>query len=247
MAVHSVFTRTRVGGKALLLVLALAAIASFSTDPAYAQPPHEPNDSLLTAAGPLANNGSYTAALETDNDVDLYYFYVTTPSTAQLTFTLTNLGGGQTVEPAIHADVTDSHGSSITTIGEFIYSADYATKSVSLRAGKYYVEIRGDGYGESYRLQTSGTDGAFGDYATIANYCAAATIPVGTYQAQLATAEAKLRKAEAKRRRVRYARSRRVRKKAAARVRHVKAVIAAEKASLKEAEKRQKPWCFIPA
>jgi hypothetical protein len=233
--------------KSLLWVATAWLATVLSVGTAMGQPPYEPNDSPLTAYGPLAANSTYTAALETDNDEDLFYFYVTTPSTAQVTFTLTNLGGGPQSEPALEGVVTNSHGSTISEIGSFIFPSDYATHAVSLTAGKYFVEIRGYGYGESYRLETSGTEGAFGDYATIAANCAAATVPVITYQAQLATAEAKLRKAAAQLRKLRYSRHRRARKKAQARSRHLKAVVVAEKASLKEAENSQKPWCFIPA
>ncbi|MGN6558708.1 MAG: PPC domain-containing protein [Solirubrobacterales bacterium] len=222
------------------------AISALACAPALAQPPYEPNDSLLTGYGPLANNTTYTAADETENDTDFYYFYVTTPSTAQLTFTLTNLGGPAKYENIV-GYVTDSHGGEITTIGG-PEPADYATKSVSLQAGKYYVEIYGsDGYGDSYKFTTGGTDGAFGAYSTIQSNCATATVPVSTYQAQLAVAQANLKKAEARLRRVRSHRStRRARRRAAAKVRHVRETIDAEEESLKAAEAGQKPWCFIP-
>lgn len=244
-------TSTGLPKRAQLLLLALTSIAALAltTGTADAQPPYEPNDSLLTGFGPLANNSTYTAALETENDVDFYYFYVTTPSTAQLTFTLTNLGGGEPYAE-LEGDVTDSHGDWVATIGSYIEPSDYATASVSLTAGKYYVEVDPEfsgEYGESYRLTTSGTDGAFGPYAAIAANCAAATAPVTTYQAQLAVAQARLKQAKARLRVAENSRSRRVRRKARAKYTHVKAVVAAEKASLKAAEAGQKPWCFIPA
>lgn len=229
---------------AAVLVLVLASV------PALAQPAYEPNDSILTGYGPLANNSSYTGALETGNDLDYFYFYVTTPNTAQLTFTVTNLGGGIGFEPQLSAHVADSHGNHTETIGYWIEPADYATRSVTLGAGKYFVVIENDSsseYGESYRLDVSGTDGAFGDYSTIAAACASATAPVTTYLAQVGAAETKLRQAEARVRQVRNSRKRRVKRKALAKYRHVKAVLAAEKKSLKSAELGQKPWCFIPA
>jgi hypothetical protein len=231
---------------AVVIVLATLVVAAPA---ASAQPPFEPNDSLLTASGPLSNNSSYTATLETGNDIDLYYFYVTSPSTAQLNFTLTNLGGGHKFTE-VDGRVTDSHGSSVRYIGEYIEPADYATTAVTLSAGKYYVEVSPhstSAYGESYKLDVSGTDGAFGPYALIQHNCASATGPVSMYQAQLATAEARLRKVEERFRQLRYAKKRSVRKRAQAKLRHVKAVVVAEKASLKAAEAGQKPWCFIPA
>lgn len=239
----------------LLSKLTLAAIASvlvlaLVSATALAQPPYEPNDSILTGYGPLANNSSYSGALETGNDLDYFYFYVTTPNTAQLNFTVTNLGGGVGSEPSFSARLADSHGSTFETIQSYVNPTDYATRSVTLGAGKYFVVIDNNyssEYGESYRLDVSGTDGAFGDYAAIAAACATATAPVTTYLAQVGAAEAKLRKAEARLQQLRYSRNRRARVRARAKVKHVKSVLAAEKASLKAAEKGQKPWCFIPA
>lgn len=229
---------------AFAVIVVVAALVCAS---AVAAPPYEPNDSLLTGYGPLSNNTTYTATLETENDVDYYYFYVTTASSAQLTFTLTNLGGGSKYT-YVEAEVTDSHGNSITNIGNEVEVADYSTKSVTLGAGKYYVRVEPDGgYGESYKFTTGGTEGAFGSYSTIQSYCATATVPVSTYQAQLAVAQANLKKAEARLRYVRNHRStRRAKRRAAAKVRHVRETIDAEEESLKAAEAAQKPWCFIP-
>lgn len=227
------------------LLMALGVLLALGGSSASAQPPYEPNDSLLTAYGPLSNNTTYQASLETENDFDYYYFYVTTSSSAQLTFTITNLGGPP--YSALEAELTDSHGNGITELASGIANADYSTKSVTLQAGKYYVIVRNEAhYGESYKIATSGTDGAFGEYGAIAAQCAAATGPVATYQAQLATAEANLRKAEARLQKVRYRGTRRAKRRAAAKYRHVKEVVAAEKASLKAAETGQKPWCYIP-
>jgi hypothetical protein len=237
--------------KKLSLILVLATTASaLSAGVALSQPAYEPNDSILTGYGPLANNSAYTAALETGNDRDYYFLYVTTLSTAQLTFTLTNLGGGTPYEDDARFFLADSHGDHIQTLGTYIEAFDYATESVTLEAGKYFVIVENENsyaYGEAYRLETSGTDGAFGDYGAIAANCTAATAPVTTYQAQIAAAEAKLQKAAARLRQLRYSRNRRARRRAQAKYRHVKAVVAAEKESLKAAEEGQKPWCFIPA
>jgi hypothetical protein len=241
---------THLLSKLTLAAIIGALVLALTSAPALAQPAYEPNDSILTGYGPLANNSSYTAALETGNDLDYFYFYVTTPNTAQTTFTVTNLGGGLGSSPEFTAYLADSHGSDIETIGYGIDPADYATRSVTLSAGKYFVVVDNsysDEYGESYRLDTSGTDGAFGNYAAIAAACATATAPVTTYLAQVGVAEAKLRKAEARLQQLRYSRNRRARVKARAKVKHIKSVLAAEKTSLKAAEKGQKPWCFIPA
>jgi hypothetical protein len=234
----------------LILAFALSlALSVLSTTSALGQPAYEPNDSILTGYGPLANSSTYTAALETTNDRDYYYFYVTTTSSSQVSFTVTNLGGGPDSETSLDAYIGDSHGNYIHGIGSYVDASDYATESVTLGAGKYFVVVEPSysEYGESYKIETSGTDGAFGDYATIAANCAAATAPVTTYQSQLAAAEAKLRQAAVRLRQLRYSRNRRARRRAQAKYRHVKAVVLAEKESLKAAEMGQKPWCFIPA
>ncbi|MDQ3725698.1 MAG: hypothetical protein M3335_07400 [Actinomycetota bacterium] len=241
-----IMPRSAPAGRLSLAIVVIALLSAALAPGAMAQPAYEPNDSLLTAYGPLANNSSYVGADETENDVDFFYFYVTTPSTAQLTFTITNLGGGSGYENEINAMVTNSHGYRISFIGD-PEIADYATKSITLEAGKYYVEVWGDGgYGSSYRLSTSGTDGAFGDYATIAANCAAATAPVNVYQAQLATAQARLRAAANRLRKARNSGNRRAKRRAVARYLRVKATVGAEKRSLKAAEAGQRPWCFIP-
>jgi len=245
-------SRTRFGSSRLKAaawsLLACLAIAGVACASASAQPPYEPNDSLLTGYGPLANNSTYTATLETVNDVDYYYFYVTTQSSAQLTFTVTNLGGGAASYTEVYAGLTDSHGDYVASLADNLEVADYSTKSVTLEAGKYYIRVENDGsYGESYKIVTSGTDGAFGEYSAIQAQCAAATAPVATYQSQLAAAEANRRKAEARLSAVLSHRSsRRAKRRARAKLQHVRETVAAEKRSLKAAEAGQKPWCFIP-
>src|SRR6476469_7080346 len=125
----------------ILAAIAVLLVSAAASAPALAQPPYEPNDSILTGYGPLANNSSYTGALETGNDLDYFYFYVTTPNTAQITFTVTNLGGGLGYEPEFSAYLADSHGSHMETIGSYVDPADYATQSVTLSAGKYFVVV----------------------------------------------------------------------------------------------------------
>jgi hypothetical protein len=223
-------------------MLALGILAS----PAMAEPPFEPNDTTLEAAGPLAANQTYTAALETGNDQDYYYFYVTGPTQAQVTFTLTDLGGSSGFAE-IRGSLDESHGDSIDTFGGLTKTGAYGTQSISLQPGKYYLHVSPEeGYGESYEFTGSGTTGAFGPYSTIQAQCAAAQGPVNQYEAQVATAEVNLKKAEAKLKKYGESRKPKVRKKVHAKVAHVKSVVAAEKESLKGAEKAESPWCFIP-
>lgn len=231
-------------GLVIAAVLAISAIAAPSAS--AAQPPFEPNDSLLTAYGPLGLNQTYTAAMETENDRDFFYFYVTSPSSSQVSVTIKDLGGGLHSYNGAAFEIEDSHGGYISG-AEVSNIGDYRTVNVTLTAGKYYIEVEpDDGYSATYSLTTGGTEGAFGEYAPIAAQCAAATGPVTLYMAQLAKAEANLKAAEAALRRAERSRSRRARKKAHARYVRTRATVAAEKESLKAAKAAQKPWCEIP-
>lgn len=224
----------------VMLVLGILAA------PAMAEPPYEPNDTTLDAAGPLAANQTYTAGLETDNDQDYYYFYVTGPTQAQVTITLTDLGGTSSYAE-LRASLDESHGESIDNFSGLTKTGAYSTQSISLQPGKYYIQVSPEeGYGESYEFTGSGTTGAFGPYSAIQAQCAAAQGPVNQYEAQVATAEVNLKKAEAKLKKYGESRKPKVRKKVHAKFTHVKSVVAAEKASLKGAEKAESPWCFIP-
>jgi hypothetical protein len=231
----------------IVAIASLALAMGVWASAAMAEPPYEPNDNILTAAGPLGINQTYTAALETENDRDYYYFYVTGPTTAQVSITLTNLGGA-VHEAGVIGYIDNSEGSEITNISSALASpGQYGSKSVSLEPGKYFVQIENDdAYGDSYKFTTSGTTGAFGEYSTIAAQCQAAQGPVNQYHAQVATAEASLKTAEAKLKRYGESRNPKVRKKIRAKVAHVKKVVTAEKESLKAAEKAESPWCSIP-
>jgi hypothetical protein len=231
----------------VLVAAVCLGVSALAAGAAFAEPPYEPNDTILTAAGPLAINQTYTAGIETENDVDYFYFYVTGPTAAQVTITLTSLGGSLH-SSEFSGEIDNSEGYGVAGFGYVDSEAGkYSTKSVTLEPGKYFVEVKAaGGYGESYKFTTTGTGGAFGSYATIAAQCQAAMGPVGQYQSQLATAEVSLKKATAKERKYGEARNPKVRKKVRNRYTHVKTVVTAEKASLKTAEKAESPWCFIP-
>ena len=78
--------RRRTIGLVLASALATAAGLGATASEAGAQT-YEPNDSYITASGPLAAGTSYSAGTETDNDEDYYYFYV--PQRMQMFFNLT--------------------------------------------------------------------------------------------------------------------------------------------------------------
>ncbi len=213
-----------------------------------AQPPFEPNDNLMTASGPLGLNQTYTAATETSNDKDYYYFYVTTPNSAQVTVTLKDLGGGPFSEGYSALELQDSHGGYIYHTSLSAERFNYDTFAITLTAGKYYLVVHSSSYdyGDSYSVSTAGTEGAFGEFAPIAAQCAAATASVVAVQAELGKAEAKLKSASARVRRTRYSRSRRARRRARVAYEKAKAAVTSEREALKAAMKTQEPWCYIP-
>lgn len=223
---------------------ALTSLA-LSAAPAMAEPPYEPNDTLLTAAGPLAASTTYMAGIETSNDVDYYYFYVTGPSTSQVSITLTLLTSTESYL-GVGGAIADAHGNELTGTHAYGQAGSFGTASISLNPGKYYFRVSGAKSGFGYRFSTSGTTGAFGAYSTIAAQCAAAQGPVNQYQAQLATAESSLKVAKAKVKKYGESRKPKVRRKVRARLSHVKTVVKAEKESLRGAEAAESPWCFIP-
>jgi hypothetical protein len=240
-------------GVALVIAL-LAPAVSLASQPAY-----EPNDSLQTAAGPLANNSKYEAAIETGNDVDDYYFYVTTPTTAQVTLTVTNLGPGF---EGLEARIKDSHGDTVSTIDQSLYPEDYAVGAATLEAEKYFLQVNSEwgGFNVQYKFTTAGTDGTFGSYATIQANCAAAQAVVNSAQEAVTAAAAEQNAAKAHRQRA-FARmrgverhgSRRAIQKARHKAGHAQAAYKAATAALKQAERSYKgattlesPWCFIP-
>ena len=56
--------------------------------------PYQPNDALASAIGPVAGGQTYTGAIESQGDLDYFFFYATSPGEGQVTLTARNLGGG---------------------------------------------------------------------------------------------------------------------------------------------------------
>jgi hypothetical protein len=227
------------------LLVSLIAVGGAVAD----QPTYEPNDTLPTAYGPLVS-GKYSAVTETTNDVDFFYFYVTAPSTAQVTMTLRDFGGGK-YEGSTYAEIEDSHGYGVGS-GDSVSAQtnNYGTTSVTLKPGKYYIEVRpGSNYGENYTLEVSGTTGAFTDYAPIAAQCAAATAGVTAAQGVVALDKEKVKRASAKVQKVLRKRrhSRTALRKVKAKLALVKSELASANEGYKAATGAQKPWCEIPA
>jgi hypothetical protein len=240
---------------ALATVAGVCAFLALCVPASAAQPPYEPNDSLLTAYGPLGLNQTYNAAIETENDSDYFYFYVTAAAGSQVKLTIKNLGGGN----YLNLYLEDSHGEETHSVGVYNGAGDYEILNISLDPAKYFVQVKGE-EGTSYSLATSGTEGAFGEFAVISSQCQAATGYAGSVggeveaaKAKLQTQEQHLRKARLRLNRALRHRNRRAKRKAHRAYARVKAATVKAKEAVKTEERAYKaamqgeqPWCAIP-
>ncbi len=225
-------------------MLSIAVSLALLAAPAAAESPYEPNDSLLSAAGPLVAGQTYDAALETSGDRDFYYFYATSAAAARAELTVRNLGGDSQLS-SVNATIFD--GSETPVTGQaFIADGESRALTASLAPQKYYVEVSpGEGYGDSYSLTAGGDAGAFGPYETIAGRCAKASAAASAASRDLSRAKAKLLRATARVRRSRYAPAAARRRAGAAHSVAVKRV-QAKRQALRGANRSLEPWCSIP-
>jgi hypothetical protein len=236
--------RRRIGFAVVGALATLSLALGLAPKSLAAEAPYEPNDSILSATGPLAIDQTYVAGLETQSDMDFFFFYVTSPRTSDVTLTVRNLGGGSQSSD-IQATITDS---SATPVGglSFISGGEARTATIALRPQKYFIEVSANtGFGDTYSLTGGGGSGAFGPYAQIAARCASATAAVAGARARLTRAQAKLQRATARLRHSRYS-TRDARKAARAAYRKARARVTGRKDALKAAKDSQKPWCSIP-
>lgn len=230
-------------GRALARVLALLTLAALAVGASTASAAgYEPNDSIGAAAGPLLGAQSYVAQLETQSDTDVFYFYVTSNREATVSITLEDTGGGS-AGAYIGAALTDGLGTPVAATA-FVNPGEARLLSAVLRPQKYFLQVTpGAGFGDSYRI-TTGADG-LGPYSVIAGRCTAARAAARTAGAALGRAKVRLQRTVSRLRRARYGSDR---ARAAARRAHerAKARVGAERAALKAAIARQRPWCSIP-
>jgi hypothetical protein len=221
----------------ILLALLVLVPASRAEPGAY-----EPNDTTLSAAGPLTSGQSYRADMETVGDKDFFYFYVTSTD-AHVTVAVANLGGGS--KPSdIDAKILDSYS---TALGgsAFIGGGEARTVAVDLEPGKYFIEIAAhEGFGDAYELTPGGSPGAIGTYDQIGNRCAAAQSAASVAKRRLGRAVAKLQRTTARLRRSRYG-TRAAGASAHAAQRKAKARVRTARRALRQADEARRPWCFI--
>jgi len=94
---------------------------------------YEPNDTLSTAWGPLANGQAIEAALCNGDPDD--YFYVDLASATTLVLDLTNLPSGTDYDLVLY----NANGSELATARNYGTTAERITRGVS--AGRYYVRV----------------------------------------------------------------------------------------------------------
>jgi hypothetical protein len=231
-------------GLAALGALAILLLVSPAPTSLAAQGPHEPNDIILNAAGPLTAGQPLVAGLETQVDRDFFFFYVTSPGNSQVLLTVTNLGGGSEASN-LAATIMDS---SATPVGglSYVSSGEAKTATLTLRPQKYFVEVApNEGFGDTYSLTGSGSDGAFGPYERIAARCARASAAVARARVRLTRAQAKQQRVTARVRRSRYA-ARGERRAARRAYRRARARVGARRRALRATRASRRPWCQIP-
>lgn len=219
------------------------AVALGAPPTAAGQGPGEPNDSILSATGPLLGGGTYSAALETPTDRDFFYFYVTSAGGGRVELRIKNLGGGPDTSD-IDVTVMDDSATPFQSVS-YIRNGEERTLSVELPPQKYFAEIRpGEGFGDGYSLTPAGTTGAFGPYSQVAKACSSASAHTQRSERKLKRAKERLLRATALLRRSRYAPAA-ARRAARNAVHEERVMVTARRRALERAEGTKDPWCSI--
>lgn len=223
---------------ALLLALACAlALAAGQAGAASA--------AVLGPAGPLGLGLSYTGQLESQANRDQYYFYVTSAEPTPVAITLENLGGGENFS-SVSATITDA---AATPVGAYAYSVGRGESGVATATvgpQKYMVEVAPhESFGDSYRITTSGGEGAFGPHSLIAARCARATAILDRARNRVSRRRGKLQRTTARLRRSRFG-TPRARRSAQVVHRKVKARLDRDRRRMRAGRRAQSPWCYIP-
>jgi hypothetical protein len=164
-----------------------AGAASSATAQSY-----EPNDTYISAFGPVTAGVDYSAATETENDEDYYFFYL--PQRTQTFFTLTNTSGTDYSDAYVCGEIISQTRSSYDYIADselVVYAARTATAAVTLDRGKYFVSVGCADADETYTFRIT-PPGATSTYEPFASACALANAPVVSASQHLATAKARL-------------------------------------------------------
>ena len=175
---------------AAVLVAVLGLVCAYAPA-ALAVAPYEPNDSYISATGPISAGATYSGALETSNDRDYFYFYL--PRQTQLQFTTTNTTAKDTYICSQIDHQLPGYVESVDDTRLTINDGQSASGAVTLEPGKYYFVVSCPGaIGETYTFSI-GPAGVTSTYEPFAIACAAAHAPVVAAGAELEKTLAKIR------------------------------------------------------
>jgi hypothetical protein len=212
-------------GALLLLALCLIPTAAMAVGE------FEPNEDSETAYGPLAAGVTYAATLESGEDFDNYYFYVTGKGSSWVEITIANT----TVDgDGLFAELVDADEAALDEV--YVPGEDFDLFEAELEPGVYYLAIQTElfeQFNETYEIRAEGGPGAFATQAEVQAQCRKATSSISKARAALQRAKRKLRQANKSGSRKRKAAARRAVKRA--------------KARLRAARANSAPLCPIPA
>jgi hypothetical protein len=208
--------------------------------------PYEPNDTILSAAGPVVFDQTWDAALETASDKDFFYFYVTSPKPASIAVTIRNLGSSDA--GGLNATIVDSTGAPVAALAYFLRGGEEATVTTALEPQKYFIEVGSAAAGPGsivYSFTGGGGEGAFGSYAQIAERCSKGVTAIKHARRRLTRAQGKLQRAKARLRQSAYG-TPSERAMARTKYRGTKGRVVARRKELHSARALVRPWCSIP-
>jgi len=235
----------RQSGAARTMAICLAVIGALlaSAATASAAGPFEPNDSFITATGPIVAGTTYSGAYETSNDYDYFYFYL--PQLTQLQFRTTNttpkeVGICSSIYHQLPSDTDDVSGTYLSVDG-----GQSASGAVTLEPGKYYYVLGCPGtVGKTYTFSIN-PPGVTSTYEPFALACAAAHPAVVSAADVLTKAKAKLKLAKE-----RLAAGRRWRAKhkrrARAKIAQLRELVEGSQANYNAAAAGEKAACSVP-
>ena len=120
-----------------IFVVAAACLGALAfTSPAFAG---EPNDTELTATGPMAPGQPLEGAIEVSGDVDYYFFY--TPGPSQLTFSISNLSQSEDGCYWIDVTVLDDEGDYVADGENHAVGTERGFSFSASKAAKYFVKV----------------------------------------------------------------------------------------------------------
>jgi hypothetical protein len=232
--------------RAAITAMATTALALGLASNAAAQT-YESNDGYLSAYGPIMADTAYSAALETENDQDYYFFYV--PQRTQMFFSLTMTNTPPNGDYSICSEVTQQTHAGYSSIDDTeltVGEGQTRTAAITLGRGKYFFSVYCSDAVETYSFRIT-PPGTTSTYEPFAAQCAAAHGPVVAANAKLVAANQKLNRnrrklARARARGARRATLRRLKN----RVRTARREISAARSDFRSAVAAEQGACAVP-